>query len=376
MLVMTLTACGNGAIPRVITVDQEVSFPAINREPNSIIRTRDGGLLVSGTLRTGWALATTSQGEVLWQYQDPLTEGGDNPRVPMRPQSEFHGVVPLENGNFLFCGSRSTSGHEVNEITILDAKGHLVERRSEIPNQAPMFDSSGFGRCVPWDGGIAVLGFADGSARTAESTNVFCGKCYVWVMKLNNDGVKLWESFYDRLAIRKNAEMTEANFVNVNLTNDLLGEIVTRETPKGEVIARREIKPGGHFVQLRSGGPMNTTQLISYGLGGRPMLYTLDDRLADAVKPIEIPDFDATQGCGYVLPDKSVVLFGRRSNAALAWISSTGQLLATSEFSLKHKSYVIKDAVPISANQFVTVRYSVSLDASDRGLIMDWITLK
>ena len=48
----------------------------------------------------------------------------------------------------------------VNEISILDRSGDLVERHVEIPNGDPTLTSSGFVKCFPWNGGIVVAGYA------------------------------------------------------------------------------------------------------------------------------------------------------------------------------------------------------------------------
>jgi len=38
-------------------------------------------------------------------------------------------------------------------------------------------------------------------------------------------------------------------------------------------------------------------------------------------------------------------------------------------------SSTVSDAIPISADQFVTVRGSVSRDPRDQGLVMSWLTI-
>jgi hypothetical protein len=45
-------------------------------------------------------------------------------------------------------------------------------------------------------------------------------------------------------------------------------------------------------------------------------------------------------------------------------------------FDSKYVSFTVSDALPISADQFVSVRGSVSQDARDQGLVMSWVTIK
>jgi hypothetical protein len=45
-------------------------------------------------------------------------------------------------------------------------------------------------------------------------------------------------------------------------------------------------------------------------------------------------------------------------------------------FDSRYVSSSVSDAVPISADQFVTVRGSASQDPKDQGLVMSWVTIK
>lgn len=117
------------------------------------------------------------------------------------------------------------------------------------------------------------------------------------------------------------------------------------------------------------------TAVIIYG-AGRATLYTLDERLQDARPPREIPHFDILAGCGYVLADTSLALFGRWPNAAVAWISGQDKTHTVHLFDSKYVSSTVSDAVPISAHQFVTVRGGAGQDPKDQGLVMSWVTIK
>jgi len=117
-------------------------------------------------------------------------------------------------------------------------------------------------------------------------------------------------------------------------------------------------------------------RIISYATGGSATIFTLDYDLNDAEKPQEIGDFDVTRGFGYVLPDNSFVLFGRTTKgAAIAWFASSGAR-TISLFDPEDHSYSINNAVLVSQNQFVAIRYNASTHVNDNGLVMDRLTVK
>jgi hypothetical protein len=123
--------------------------------------------------------------------------------------------------------------------------------------------------------------------------------------------------------------------------------------------------------------PGSKTRLISYGHGGEATLHTLDAGLHDAQSPVAIGRFDVTQGCGYSLPDGSILLFGRLIYAAISWIDASGKSVATRSFGdVKNESFAISQAVQLSENKYLAIRYTVNAEsAADNGLVMSWITL-
>jgi hypothetical protein len=60
----------------------------------------------------------------------------------------------------------------------------------------------------------------------------------------------------------------------------------------------------------------------------------------------------------------------------MAWISGQNNIYTIHSFDSKYISSTVSDAIPISADQFVTVRGSVSQDPRDQGLVMSWVTIK
>jgi hypothetical protein len=317
--------------------------------------------VVTGTGLTAWVLATDSHGTLLWQFTDPLDNKIDTGSQSV-PQSAFHGAVPLANGNTLLCGGKYKGGQTDNLLAILDRNGRLVERRVEVPNDDPRLKYSNFYKCFFWQDGVLLLGNANDGTHG-----------YIWFVALDGNGVKKRQALIDNAPAAEAGTVVGPSFVFTAWdSNDNFR--VIRANEKGETIAKRVIA-GEFIVQLRSMVESSQTSVIIYR-AGEATLYTLDERLQDARPPREIANFDVLAGRGYVLADTSIALFGRWPDAAVAWISGQDRSYTTRPFDPKYASSTVSDAVPISADQFVTVRGSVSQDPRKQGLVMSWVTIK
>lgn len=354
-----LMACGNHG--KSISVYREVFIPDVKPRVDAIARTPDGGFVVTGTGLTAWVLATDSHGTILWRFIDPIDSRIDTGSESV-PQSEFHGAVSLTNGDTLLCGGKYKDGQTESLLVILDHKGNLVEKRVELPNDDARFVHSNFYQCFPWQGGILLLGNANDGAHG-----------YVWLVELDGYGVNKGQALVEKVPDMKVGTAGGRSFVFTAWgSNDSFR--VIRANEKGETFAMRVIA-GEFIVQLRSMVESSQTSLVIYR-DGRATLYTLDERLQDARPPRQIANFDVLAGCGYVLADASVALFGRRPNAAVAWISGQDKTHIVRLFDSKYVSSTVSDAVAIAADQFVTVRGSVNQDPKDQGLVMSWVTIK
>jgi hypothetical protein len=354
-----LASCGSHG--KSISVDREILIPDLNPRLDAIARTPDGGFVVTGFGITAWAVATDSRGTTVWQFTDPIDSTVDTGNQSV-PQSEFHGAVALANGNTLLCGGKYKSGQTNNLLIVLDRHGKLVEKRQEVPNDDARFIYSNFYRCFAWPDGILLLGNANDGTHG-----------YIWLVELDRNGVKRRQAFVDNVPAAASDPAAGPGFVFTAWdSQDKLR--VIRANEKGETIAKRVIA-GEFIVQLRSMEESEQTSVIIYS-AGRSTLYTLDERLQDARPPREIPNFDVLSGCGYVLADTSIALFGRRPNAAVAWVSGKDKTYTMRPLDSKYVSSTVSDAVPISSDQFVTVRGSVSQDPRQEGLVMAWVTIK
>jgi hypothetical protein len=246
---------------------------------------------------------------------------------------------------------------------ILDRNGRLVERRIEVPNDDPSLRYSNFYQCFPWRDGILLVGNANDGSHG-----------YIWLVELDGNGAKRRQALMDNVPAVAAGAIVGPSFVFTawNSPDDFR---VIRANESGETIAKR-VFAGEFIVQLRSVIETNNTSILMYR-AGKATLYALDERLQDAQPPKAIMGyFDPQAGRGYVLADGSIVLFGRGSNAAITLMSNQGKPLAIREFNPKYTSFSVSDAVPVSADEFVTVRGSVSQDPKDQGLVMSWVTIK
>jgi len=345
-----------------ITVNREVVFSDVKPRVNAIARTRDGGFVVTGIGLAAWVVATDSQGTLLWQYNDPVDDMNHTVSQSV-PQTEYHGAVPMANGNILLCGGKYKSGDTDNLLVILGPHGKVVEKRVEVPNDDPSLKYSNFYQCFPWRDGTLLIGNANDGTHG-----------YIWLVELDANGVKRRQALMDNVPAVATGTIVGPSFVFTawNSPDDFR---VIRANEKGETIAKRVIA-GEFIVQLRSVIETNNSSILIYR-AGKATLYILDERLRDVQPPKAIKGyFDPQAGRGYVLADGSMVLFGRSSNAALTLISNKGKPLAIREFNPKYTSFSVSDAVPVSADEFVTVRGSVSQNPKDQGLVISWVTIK
>ncbi len=340
---------------------REIFLPNLSPRVDAIARTRDGGFVVIGNGASAWVVATDSHGTFLWQFIDPL-DSGINTGSDSTPQSEFHGAVSLANGNTLLCGGKYKSGSTENLLLILDRDGRAVERRVEVPNDDSRFRYSNFYRCFPWQDRILLLGNANDGTHG-----------YIWLVELDGSGVKIRQNFIDNMPSPGPAAVVGPGFVFTAWDSNDKSRVI-RANERGETLAKRVID-GDFIVQLRSMAESPQTSFIVYR-AGEAVLYTLDERLQDAQPPRNIVPVDVLAGCGYVLADNSIALFGRWPDAAVAWIRARNRTYTMHVFDARYASSTVSDALPISADQFVTVRGRISRDPREQGLVMSWVTFK
>lgn len=318
--------------------------------------------MVTGVGVTAWVIATDSHGTPIWRFSDPIDSTMDT-GSQSAPQSEFHGAVSLANGNTLLCGAKYKGGQTENLLVILDRNGRLIEKRVQVPNDDSRFIYSNFYQCFIWQDGVLLLG------NTNDGTHG-----YIWLVELDANGVRTRQAFVDNAPRPATGTAVGPSFVFTAWDSQDNFRVI-RANRKGETIAKRGIA-GEFIVQLRSVLETSKSSILIYR-ADQVTLYTLDERLQDVQPPKVIRGyFDPQAGRGYVLANGSVVLFGRSSNATIALLGEQGDTQAIQAFNPKYTSFSVSDAVPVSSDQFVTVRGSVSQVPKDQGLVMSWVTIK
>jgi hypothetical protein len=341
-----------------IVVEHALLITEIAGAAKAIARMPNGGYIVAGVRGTAWAVATNADGTFLWKFEDiPDT----TIKTPF--QSEFNGVVQLSNGNLLLCGSKDTKQGRLGLITILDSRSQIVEQRVLFPKEDRRFFSSSFSHCLRWDGGIVVVGTA---------TNADNG--YTWLLKLDSVGTKKWEILDQNLPNGYAVELLDHSLVLSGFDIEVFETRLARVNPVGEVKARRAIKSFAD-LQLNSIEPTNVSRIITYGVGNKPTLYVLNEDLEDIEKPIDMGEFDAKQGSGFVLKDNSIALFGTLGRPAMALVNARGQPVAQHVFNQTFTAPTVA-TMPLSEDEFLTVGGTNTPNINEQGLLVSWVMLK
>jgi hypothetical protein len=349
-----------------IVVDRQIWLDEFDGIATAAAKTATGDLVVSGYKRAAWAVVTNAQGSVLWKYIEPFNES--IALSSQIPESEFHGVVPLQNGNFLFCGKRASKLGKAALIMIFSSDGRIIEERAGFSNGTDKLTSSNIARCFKWRGGVALLGGAD--------TGTYG---FNWIMKLDKNGVKEWQTPVTLSHPTQPMDPAAESLVITMLSPPTVS--LFRVGSKGEELARRAIDRTYDFLELRPMQPTNTTTIIGYEGGNKETLYTLGEGLQDVLAPIALADFDSEHGIGYVRSDKSLALFLRGTFGGIfkpevALMSSFGQFISRREFNQMSTSMGFADAVPVSEDQFVAVASGRLNLSSPAGLSMTWISFR
>jgi hypothetical protein len=353
-----------------IVIEKEHFVQGPGGDVRAIARIDDEHFVIAGVRGVGWAVGAGAAGDLTWVYKEPF-----DPQVKTQYQSEFHGVVPMPDGHVLLCGENSTNEFGAGLITILDAEGNLIERRTVFPNDDRKNWGSSFQGCIPWGDGFALLG------RGTDGKHGF-----FWLMKLDQHGKTMWDKIGPEIPGFGAAAAQDGSLVMVGNIGGMAGGVtVTRFDQNGEKLASRNTD----FLEakfVRSLNPSNTVQLVLTNKDFQDVLLTLDVDLRDIEKPRRLTLPNIRDGCAYELSDGSIVKFGSIVGsvgsvfrASVGWMNrrnGEGQLRVFPLPNPHDSSNTVRDAVAISPNQFVAVRTQNSTDQARNGFVLSWIILK
>jgi hypothetical protein len=379
LLTVTLASCQNSSTGS-ITLDQEVLLRGKAGTPFAIVQMPDGGFVIAGNMGAAWAVRTGPEGQVRWQFKDDFGDLKSN-----TSESEFKGAVALANGSVLLCGSKHTHDGIFGLLVVVDPKGNVVDRRKVFPSQYGNNSGTGkFNRCQPWADGIALLG--TGGPRTGGGGG--------WLIKLDENAQPVWEKLDPSLPSNDMMEIADHNLLLAGQTE------LVRLDAAGAEVARRSFAAYGIDL-LRTMKPSKSVTILRYGVGkeqGKVSLSHLDDQLKNISPDQSIGPYRINFGRGYVFDDSSVALFGQAElEPAMIKLRSSGTVEAVTVYPSDLGSFAVRDATPLSAARFVTVRTqnvmvpnknrvpgSVAVDAfgmaipdvSRTGIVMTWVTFK
>jgi hypothetical protein len=352
-----------------ILIDREVLVGGLHGKPNAMARLNNGSFVIVGAFGTAWAVETDANGKLLWKYEEAR-----DPQVRLPDQSEFHGVVALVNGGTLLCGETSNKDHQagIGLIVIMSADGQVVERRNVFPNEDQTTPASAFRAYFPWGAGFALTGGGyDGE------------KGFVWLMAVDKNGAKKLENTSSDLPGISGEATPTSDLVLMGSPTGLEGVTVVRVNQQGKLVARRKT----NFLDARPVRSMDRSSEIKLIAGDNyknNVLLSLNDELQDKVSSKRVAPIKLGNGCAYALADGSIVLFGNVVGPAyrsvIGWVNRRwkGDAVRTMSVPIpQDSSFSIRDAVPLSANQFVAMRDQVSsINPANTGVVLSWITFK
>lgn len=357
---LLITACGNAdgpadsiAMGRDVVIDGITSGATLTALPG-------GGFVVAGD---SWAVATDVNGGVLWRYPDRDLD----PTAKTNPQSEFHGVVPLSNGDILLCGVERTGHDSAALLTKLNNAGQLVEKRLIQPPGPGEYHAARFDRCFRWDDGFAVTGsVAKANAR------------FDWLMKLDGTGAKQWELFDYRLTGIEGVETLNHNLVMAS--NDITSGStkLIQVNPQGHIVSTKNI-PGFANDIVRSAVPTSTVKVITNVNRENSEVFTFNDKFEQIAPPWPVKFRVTADSCFWLLRDGSIAVFGhvfaqpgtdRSSVAHIAMRERQDEMRAFTLPNPQSTSTRTYDAVPTSERTFVAVR------ALNNSVALSWVTIK
>ena len=360
---------------RSITVEREVLVQGVHGKSNAIAVTAGGSVTVAGEGQFAWAIGVDGDGRVLWKYKDPASK------------SIFLGVVPLLSGSWLLCGQANGPHGTVGLVAIVDAHGNIVERDEWTPYGDPKLTISRFAQCVPWGAGIALLGgtvMNPGAPRSPGGPSP--GRS--WFVQLDGNGKKVWETLSEEDLGVLAADSPRANRRIMVRADEHAGKeaaTILRVSEKVEILKRRTIDDASGFAWIRRTAPNQDDQIVIYEHQKSPKIHSLDNKLDDIKPARSIEQIYIDQGCGYVLQNNYLALFGYVQKgggglsltspytAAIALVDQSGRTVAINTFGLNYASFTVRDAAFIGENSFVAVRDVNGPDLEKNGIGISWI---
>jgi len=343
-----LSSCGRSIPTAEVTITRSVLIAVGTQNPKILVSDEKGGFVVAGSDSIigphagDWAERVDGSGRKLWEYHDSA--------IPPKGSAEFSGAAMLSDGGVLLCGHENTEHAQEALLVKISADAQVVYKHFVRPADDTDANWNSFSSCIPWDGGIAVLG-------SASTLTPFLGfqRPSGWIIKFDATGQR-------QIGRRGKAYLADEALEASNHDLILLdthfngGSRVVRINERGDVIASITIKGvEAHFLHPLT----STTRLRLFALQwtGPDRYITLDGdlRVVGDEKSARLGPRKA-----YGLRDGTALLFGSTRGPDMTAVISLrypNSFIETHALAPLHESGWIIDAVPTGKkDEFLTVR--------------------
>lgn len=282
-------------------------------DPKTIVKTNDGGFIIAGRLNEkAWVVKIDGEGNVKWRYMPPPREG-----VPADRQNyeyESAAVMP-DDSVFLCAGVPETEEKNFGSALLLhlDKNGKVISQQYLHPEG---FKGGGFGRCMPWQGGLVAVGgtvILNRRPSTPENPGAFDIKPYRWVAMFDDKGKMKWEKVVEKPKGEFSPDyqsqlqnVSDGGFIFTEEKNSFGYTTVVKVKPNGDIEEKKIER------ELTIALPLNgekDIQLISRGTANIA-LVKLNDNLEEVSRFSENTKTPGHADIVYRLADNSFILFG------------------------------------------------------------------
>lgn len=344
----------------------------------ALIQTKDGGYVVAGSDgHIPWATRTDAEGNVQWRHVLPMKEW-----TPGGVNAQYESGVAMADDSTLLCGYKGESEEPHQPILGLlarvDKAGKMLSHHLLYPQGDKSFPLNYLRQCVPWGDGFAVVG---DTSRWVEGSM----QRFLWLLALDANGDIKWEKLIPNTSAGMPLVTPNQDLVIVGPTQ------ITRVDTRGTIKSQRIVKDAykDRVMLVRSNVTDSVVRVLSLFNYPTRTLRSLGKNLED-LELVRGPGDDRlgdmVTNRAYLLPDRSLVLFGyqRESStptASITWISAD---LAAKRTFLPEPLWIsgeITDALPTGKlGEFVTIRSVYPRprwpDEKRKGLLMAFVRIK
>ena len=186
-------------------------------DPRTIAKTMDGGFIVAGSsqaVKSGWVIKTDANGKLLWSYERlvaDVSKSGEHETIYNRKNTfgifpKYSSAAAMSDGSIYLCGDMPNPKANPNQpnllgmLTRLNANGKLINEQFMTPNGAN-YKWNSFYDCIAWQDGIVIVGSTSKPIPVIDSKMDYQKReVYYWVMALDVNGKKKWESLIPALS--------------------------------------------------------------------------------------------------------------------------------------------------------------------------------